>query len=205
MNTTPTICLPRRLSRYTACEAPTTGEHRFRVVTGAMLAVFAVVGALLSLAEVTEGSREVLSRGQRVTVELETVSLPQPKMPEPPPQPVEAEPPRLDPETVLSQAVDREHVRPAVAKPPVAQAPAVEPPTSEPAPRRVYGVRKVYARGLGSGGGAGPGLVVKQGNTVDGRPDTLTATEADLRGELVALSTVDGIIMSPYRYLIWMK
>ena len=43
----------------------------------------------------------------------------------------------------------------------------------------VYGVRKVFARGLGSGPGESPGLVVKQGNSVDGRADTLTATAAD--------------------------
>lgn len=61
-------------------------------------------------------------------------------------------------------------------EPAAAQPEAVEAPPS----RRVYGTRRVLARGLGADAGGGS-LVVRHGNTVDGRPDTLTATAADLR------------------------
>lgn len=55
-----------------------------------------------------------------------------------------------------------------------------ETPSSTPAPaRRVYGVREVHARGLGAGGGA-EALVVKPGNSVDGRADSLQAGPEDL-------------------------
>lgn len=62
-----------------------------------------------------------------------------------------------------------------------ATAPATGAPSAAgPAPaRRVYGVREVYARGLGGAGGAGA-LVVKPGNGVDGRADSLRAQPADL-------------------------
>jgi protein TonB len=118
-----------------------------------------------------------------VTVEVAPVSLPATARPEPEPEPA----PRLEPETVLAAPVDR----PAPTPRRVA-APAPTPTAAPDQPvRRVYGVRKVYARGLGAGSAGGAGLVVKKGNTVDGRADTLTATEADLQGELAALSTVD--------------
>jgi TonB family protein len=45
--------------------------------------------------------------------------------------------------------------------------------------RRVYGVRQVYAQGLGAEAGAGA-LLTKRGNTLSGAPDSLVAREADL-------------------------
>jgi len=111
------------------------------------------------------------------------------RAPEPPaPEPAAEEPEDLSDKPVLNQ----EEAAPAVAPP----EPAPEdPPAPEPeaAPRRVYGVRKVFARGLGSGGAvAGMGIVGKRGNTLDKDPDELTATEADLVGELAPLSTVSS-------------
>jgi TonB family protein len=106
-----------------------------------------------------------------------------PVVPEPAPEPEAAH--ELTPETVLAQAVD-------LAVPETTETPApVEEVVAEPEPvRRVYGVRRVYAQGLGSGAGGGSALVVKRGNTLDGKADTLTATERDLQGSLAPLSTV---------------
>ncbi len=81
---------------------------------------------------------------------------------------------------------------PEPAKPKEETSPTTEaePPKPEAPPRRVYGVRKIMAQGLGAGGD-GPGLVSKLGNTIDGRMDDLVATESDLTGTLVATSSVD--------------
>ncbi len=74
--------------------------------------------------------------------------------------------------------------------PPEPEVAAADP---EPAPptRRVYGLRKVYARGLGSGAGAGA-IVGKLGNTLNTEPDEIQATAEDLTGQLAPLSTVSS-------------
>lgn len=58
--------------------------------------------------------------------------------------------------------------------------------------RRVYGLRKVYAKGLGTGGGNASAIVSKLGNTLEKEPDTLQATELDLKGPLVSVSAVSS-------------
>lgn len=114
------------------------------------------------------------------------IPRPEPVVAEPAPEPAPVD---LTEPVVLAQAVDL----PAATSEPVQTPAAVE---ADPEPsrevRRVYGVRKVLAHGLGSGADADQdGLVVKQGNTVDGVADQLTATPDDLRGQLAALSTVE--------------
>jgi protein TonB len=56
--------------------------------------------------------------------------------------------------------------------------------------RPVYGVRKVYAVGLGGTGDGSAAIVTKLGNTLDKEPDTLVARPEDLQGPLVPVSTV---------------
>ncbi|OGJ89350.1 MAG: hypothetical protein A2268_08480 [Candidatus Raymondbacteria bacterium RifOxyA12_full_50_37] len=64
----------------------------------------------------------------------------------------------------------------------------------EPAPvRQVYGVRRVYSVGLGSGGPSSDAIVSKLGNTLDKDPDTLTATERDLKGPLASITTITAM------------
>lgn len=69
------------------------------------------------------------------------------------------------------------------------------PGTSEGTPRLVYGLRRVFATGLGAeGSGDGSGAIVsKLGNTLEKAPDTLTATKADLKGPLVSVTTVTSM------------
>ena len=57
--------------------------------------------------------------------------------------------------------------------------------------RRVYGLKKVYSKGLGSGNGGGDAVVAKLGNTLDVPVDTVKATKADLKGEVKSVTKVD--------------
>lgn len=120
--------------------------------------------------------------------------LPEPVAAEPEPEPVDLTEP-----VVLAQAVDLPAADPEPAQVP---APAATEAAPEPARevRRVYGVRKVLAHGLGGAASAGEaGLVVKRGNTVDGVADDIAATPDDLRGQLVALSTVERAPVPEHR------
>lgn len=62
--------------------------------------------------------------------------------------------------------------------------------------RRVYGTRRVYARGLGAEGSLSDAVIGKRGNTLNKSVDTLTATEKEIAGEVVSVTTVT----SPPRY-----
>jgi periplasmic protein TonB len=165
-----------RLRRQlTAYEAPAPLDDRARLLgrlLGACLAIAAALGLLLFTVEITPAGIAAAARAPRITYIA----------PPPPPEPTPAATPEpvveTPPEAALAPAVDQPG---ADSTPPVA---------SEP--RRVYGVRQVFSRGLGTTGQAPRmGIVVKRGNTLDGVADTLTATEADLAGPLVALSTVE--------------
>jgi len=57
-------------------------------------------------------------------------------------------------------------------------------------PRPIYGVRKVFSRGLGSGSGGADAVVAKLGNSLDVPPDTIQATAADFLGEVVSVTRV---------------
>ncbi|MDO5575824.1 MAG: energy transducer TonB [Fibrobacter sp.] len=56
--------------------------------------------------------------------------------------------------------------------------------------RRVYGVKKVYSRGIGVSGDANDAIVGKRGNTLKTEIDTFTATNDELDGELVSITAV---------------
>jgi len=179
---------------------PAVRDDRGRVL-GRCLAVSLLACVALGLALWRVAPPAMLPPAQRVAHRITfqapvvppAIPAPEPEptlSPEPEPTP-EPEPaaPEITPETVLAQPVDQ----PAVAA--AAERPAATRPVSETAPaapaRRVYGVRRVLARGLGGGDAAAGGLVSKRGNTLDGVADTLAATAADLQGELAALSTVE--------------
>ncbi len=56
--------------------------------------------------------------------------------------------------------------------------------------RRVYGLKKVYSKGLGAGGSLSDAVVGKVGNTINKDVDTVKATEEDLKGNVVSVTTV---------------
>jgi len=56
--------------------------------------------------------------------------------------------------------------------------------------RRVYGLKRVYSKGIGASGGAGSAIIGKRGNTLDTDIDTITATESDLQSPPVSITTV---------------
>jgi len=168
----------RRL--LTAYEVPAPADHRARLLgrlLGACLAVAAALGLLLLTVEITPTEIAAAVRAHRIA--YLAPPPPTPAEPEAAPAPAPAAPATIEPDAMLAQSEDV----------PAAETP---PPAAAVAPRRVYGVRQVLAKGLGEGGHAPRmGIVVKRGNTLDGVADTLTATEADLAGPLVALSTVE--------------
>lgn len=56
--------------------------------------------------------------------------------------------------------------------------------------RRVYGLKKVYSKGLGAGGSLSDAVVGKVGNTINKDVDTVKATKEDLKGDVVSVTTV---------------
>lgn len=56
--------------------------------------------------------------------------------------------------------------------------------------RRVYGLKKVYSTGIGSGGSLSDAVIGKMGNTLATDIDTITATQEDIKGEVVSTTTV---------------
>jgi hypothetical protein len=68
----------------------------------------------------------------------------------------------------------------------------VKPVTNEtPKPvRRVYGLKRVYSTGFGASGDAADAVIGKLGNTLNTEIDTFTATNDELKGTLVSITTV---------------
>lgn len=155
------------------------GERLFRRILGLCLLGLLGLGALLLASAVPEGC-VVRPLGARCATYV---------WEPPPPPPAEpvlaADEPAVE-DLTENPLLGRAESHPAEALPEPA-VPAEEP---DPAPRRVYGLRRVYARGLGSGSGGAGSIVSKRGNTLAKEPDTLRATPEDLHGALVALSTV---------------
>lgn len=56
--------------------------------------------------------------------------------------------------------------------------------------RRIYGLKKVYSKGLGSGGNLTDAVIGKLGNTINKEVDTFTVTQEELKGEVVSATTV---------------
>jgi hypothetical protein len=160
---------------------PAPRHERGRVLgqlMGLSLLVWTGLGLLLLAVDTHAVIVRVRQEATRITFHAPVLPVPEPKVPtEPRPLEPEPEPVDLTEPTQLAQTVDL----PVEAEPEPAPTPVEQAPTP---PRRVYGVRKVLARGLGDGTSAArhAGLVVKRGNTLDGVADTLTATAADLRG-----------------------
>lgn len=159
------------------------GEKLFRRLLGASLTIWIGVGYALIAMELPLEVVHAKNTVRRATFVIDTPKPPSPKI-KPAPQP-EAD---LVEDVTESPILDQEVTLPAQSPEPEAQP---EPHVEKEKPRRVYGVRKVFARGLGADAASGGfGIISKRGNTLAINPDTLTATEIDLEGPLVGMSTV---------------
>ncbi len=163
---------------------PRNEDRVMGYLLGGCTVVFLLISLVLHGIELPR--REIKRAGEpgRITFFMSPESVVEPE-PVTTPQPDPETAPELTPETVLGQAVDL-----TAPEPEVEATPAPETEGAFEPPRRVYGVRKVFARGLGAAEGGGSAIIVQRGNTLDGRADTLTATERDLRGSVAPLSTV---------------
>jgi len=63
-------------------------------------------------------------------------------------------------------------------------------PENTPPARRVFGLRRVYSVGIGSGGNTAEAVIGKIGNTINKDVDTITATKQDLKGALAPITAV---------------
>lgn len=180
----------RLLREYSEAAAPQPERLFHRLAAGNLIGILAL-GALLVTVDVTPAARIAVVEARPVRFRVAEAPIAPPSPPKPPEARREepSEPPQLRPETRLDQAIDL---------------PAAEPSDADPTPaprtiRRVYGMRKVLASGLGTGSSDGDGLVVKRGNTLDGHADTLEATDDDLRAPVVSLSTVETAPVPVYQ------
>lgn len=163
---------------YSATSAPMV-ERLFRVVLLLCLAAFLGLGLFFGTIEPTvEQVRRTVK-----TIRTEFLIREEKKPPPPPP------PPKPAKEIVKEEPVD------LTAEPKLAQKEddIQESTPKEKSPgkvRRVYGLKKVYSRGLGSGGNMSDAVVGKLGNTLTKDVDTLTATRENIEGEVVSVTTV---------------
>jgi len=65
--------------------------------------------------------------------------------------------------------------------------------SSKKAPRKVYGLRRVYSTGLGAQGSRSDAVIGKLGNTLNTEIDTFKATNEDLQGQVVSATTVTRV------------
>jgi hypothetical protein len=175
------------------------GERLFRTVALCSFLVFGFFGVYLRTHNLPERYMEerAAARARQVSFIIEekkknrmAVEQPKPAALEqkPKPTPVEKketssiskEPIDLTQQPQLDQKVED-------AKPDNSQAKSAEPV------RRVYGLRKVYATGIGEGGSAAGAVIGKRGNTLAIDIDTIAATEKDLKGTLVPITTVQSV------------
>lgn len=56
--------------------------------------------------------------------------------------------------------------------------------------RRVYGLKRVYSKGIGAGGSLANAVVGKLGNTIEKEVDTVAVTKEEIKGEVVSTTTV---------------
>lgn len=187
--TIPRCDLRRRLLQEYATAPPQIGHDRlFRRLLVGHLAAAAVLGTFLWTADVPAAARVVAVTARSVTVRLGPEFLASVQ-----PRPRPAEPEEIRPETRLAQTETTDQRFDPVPPEP---SPAEVPTASAPA-RRVYGVRRVFARGLGAGSDGDGALVVKRGNSLDGVADTLTATEADLRASAASVAPLSTVEQAP--------
>lgn len=121
---------------------------------------------------------------EKNTVAHQTHLIIEEKKPPPPPK---VKKKLNEPEPVRSEPID------LTDKPQLAQKKderIKSPETPQKRVRRVYGIKKVYSKGIGASGNASNAIIGKHGNTLNTAIDTINATDADLAGTPVSITTV---------------
>jgi protein TonB len=118
-------------------------------------------------------------KAQFVIPEKKPISVPAPKI-----EPVKKE---------VKTVVEKKEVVDLTEKPLLAQKvddiQEQKQPDTKPV-RKVYGLKKVYSQGFGAGGNLSDAVIGKIGNTINTEVDTFTATQEELKGQVVSTTTV---------------
>jgi len=189
MNTVTCVRERSALARFTVVDQVSQNDKATFSFMAASMILVLLFGIVMMTIEVPVSFSRSSDQSKPVTIRLQQYEDPAPAEPELLPETIPETAPVLEPETIWAAPVDRPEEKPEKPLAVASENPVEE--TAPPAAKRVYGVRKIYARGLAKGSSEPAGIVSKTGNTIDGVADDLVATEADLKGELASLSSVD--------------
>lgn len=149
-------------------------ERMYKVIVALVLLAFFAVGMWFRTVEpMTMQFYERTQKMIRTSFMVQEKKKPEPPKPKPkpkkPPRPID-----LTDKPKMAQKAD-DIKKPAPTKKKV---------------RRVYGLKRVYSTGLGAGGRLSDAVIGKLGNTINKDVDTITATEQDIKGQVVSVTTV---------------
>jgi len=165
--------LLRAYEIYVPTEAPLV-EQLFRIILVVTVAAFLALGLLLNtIKPLREEFYEQAARLRAQFVVEEPPKVEPPKPEEKPKPKPEVKPIDLTNKPEMAQKEDEIRKQPPAEK-----------------VRRVYGLKRVYSTGLGSGGSMADAVIGKYGNTLNKDVDTVKATAQDLKGEVVSVTTI---------------
>ena len=164
------------------------GRDPFAPILVITLCLFAFIGIFLKIKNPPPESIDEKISKIRTSFVIEEKAPAKPEPPKPKPVPPKPKPtPKEKPEPVdLSE-------KPLLAQ---KQDDIVEkaPQEQEKKPvRRVYGLKKVYSTGIGASGDASDAVIGKLGNTLATEIDTFVPTDAELKGQLVSITSVTSV------------
>lgn len=144
-------------------------ERMYSVIQLVMLTLF--IGFGIHLKGIKPVSQRVIAKISGMKTEF----LVQEKKPSPEKKKAAAvKPLDLTTKPVIKETIEDIHKKEA-EKPPV---------------RRIYGLRKVYSKGIGTGGAMADAVIGKLGNTIQKEFDTISATQEEIKGEIVSVTTI---------------
>jgi len=147
-------------------------QRTFGIVLALTLLAFLALGMYLKT--ITPLEEEFFEQVTRLRAQFVMPEERRPQEP-PKPKPPAAKPVDLTKSPLLAQKEDVQ---------------AEKPPQEAPRARPVYGLRRVFSTGLGSGGAMSDAVIGKLGNTINKDVDTVTATLHDLKGQVVSVTTI---------------
>lgn len=167
------ICYLKALESSAGAKA--SGHMTYLVILITLMGISMITGLLLSKVDISEISRHTRSVELKASFVLNEKKRPEPlvKRNEKPKE--KALKPIKNPSLQREIKAENKMAEKKVAK------------------RTVYGVRKIFSKGLGSGYGGRDAVVAKLGNSLDVTPDTIKATKNDLKGELVSVTKISAM------------